>query len=273
MSFSVAAPVVENAVFRMCFPNVKPSDKWSELEWRVEGCTGLNPTFAALGVGGRWPGFRWNIMGMDDVVNPDPEKGGQLTSTDIETIIFRIEKIGMKRLVVGGCAFLTNTRWFERDPTSWALDQVWTHVLIKALNENAESFWEEREIFSAENLVDERERDPEGFALQFQGEPAPEGGIKFRKEWILQTYDQLPWTDAEDRYVNFRIVDSWDTAGTTNARSDETAGWKAAIDIRDTPWKLYLLDMLHGTMEYPESMDVLRASFAPELPPDFFFIE
>ncbi len=164
-------------VFKACFPDVLPSDKWSETEWRVKGCTGIHPTFAALGIEGAIPGFRWNFMGLDDLIKPEKVKESNLTPADVEAVIHTVERVGMKRLVEGGCAVLTNTRWFERDPTSWALDQGWTQVLVKALDENDVSFWESREMFSAENLIAERERDPEGFALQFQGEPAPESGI------------------------------------------------------------------------------------------------
>lgn len=258
-------------VFKLCFPKVKPSDKWSELEWRVEGCTGKDPTFACLGVLGGWPGFRWNLMGLDDLVNPDKVKDSTFTSTDIEKVIYRVEKIGMKRLVVGGCAVLTNTRWFERDPTSWALDQGWKHILIKALNEKDESFWEEREIFMSTELIAERERDPEGFALQFQGEPAPESGITFNIDWLSTTYDRVPWMENSESTASYLIVESWDTAGTKNARSDETAGWRAALDIRT--WDIYLMNMWHDKLDMPELLNAITGSWDTLPHPSIVWIE
>ena len=176
----------------------------------------------------------------------------------------------MKRLVEGGCAILTNTRWFERDPTSWAVDNGWTSIVIKALDENDESFWEEREVFSAENLIAERKRDPEGFALQFQGEPAPASGIDFKAEWLKSDYDKLPWNDAEDRW-NFAVVDSWDTAGTINLRSDYTAGITAAIDLRS--WNIYILNLYHAKLEFPEVCAAIKGSATSALHPQYVWVE
>ncbi len=258
-------------VFRLCFPDVKPSAKWAEKGWRVEGCTGIHETFSAYGVDGSISGNRWNFMGMDDLIKPERVLESNVSSADVEAIIYTVENVCMERLVEGGCSALFNTRWFERDPTSWALDQGWRHIRIRALNEDNESFWEARKIFSAANLVAKREANPEGFALQYQGEPAPEGGIKFKTEWMEYTYDELPWKDAEDRLWNFFIVDSWDTAGTQNPRSDETAGWKAAVNMRT--WEIYLFNMYHDKLEYPELMDILRGSAVAELAPRFFWIE
>ncbi len=262
-------------IFKKCFPDVKPSAKWAEKEWRVDGCVGIHPTFAALGIDGSIPGFRWNLVGLDDLIKPEEVRSSGVTPADVESIIYTLEKVVMKRLVEGGCAFLTNTRWFERDPTSWAIEpepegQGWTPIVIQALNENDESFWEDREIFSSENLKAERLRDPEGFALQFQGEPAPAEGIDFKREWLSHTYSELPWKDSVDR-LNFFIVDCWDTASTTNPRSDESAGWKAAVDMRT--WQIYMLNLYHDKLETPEVIDAIRGSAVAELAPQFVWIE
>ncbi len=270
MSFAVRDTIEHNDVFRMCFPKVKPSLKWAEKEWRVAGCVGIHPTFAALGVEGSMPGFRWNFLGLDDLIKPEAVKESNLTPTDVEAIIYTVQEVGMRRLVEGGCAMLTNTRWFERDPTSWAIDQGWTPIVIKALDENDESFWPEREIFSTETLLEERKRNPEGFALQFMGEPAPAEGIEFKREWLSYEYDQLPWQDSEDR-MNYAIVSSWDTAGTRNQRSDYTAGWTAAVDLRT--WDIYLLDLFHEKLEFPELCEAIRDSTLYKFQPQFVWIE
>lgn len=274
MSFAVRETIENSDVFKACFPNVKPSQKWAEKEWRVEGCVGLNPTFAALGVEGGMPGYRWNLAGWDDLIKPVDVRESAVTPKDVEDIIFTMREVGQRRLVEGGCSILANTRWFERDPTSWALDQGWEHILIQALIQNEdgeeESFWPERQLFTKATLLHERETNPEGFALQFQGEPSPATGITFKKEWLDYVYDQVPWRDAEDR-LNYLVVDSWDTAGTKNARSDETAGWTAAISLRT--WDIFLLNLYHDKLDMPELLDAIRGSSMSALRPQIIWIE
>src|SRR3990172_8200805 len=187
-------------------------------------------------------GVRLNLLGLDDTIKPEDVRESKVSTVDVEQIIYKIDKVGMKRLVPGGVAWMNHTRWFERDPPAWAKEQGWTEVLIPALDENDRSFWEERSIFSTAALLRERERDPEGFALQFMGQPYPAEGTIFRREHLDHVYDQVPWTDAEDR-MRFLIADSWDTAGTRNARSDYTAGWTGGIDLPSLD--LYLLNLSH----------------------------
>jgi len=108
------------------------------------------------------------------------------------------------------------------------------------------SYWPER--FTTEELLAIKKSDPEGFALQYMGLPAPEEGIDFKVEMLSYDYSEIPWKDAEDM-LNYAFVDSWDTAGTLNPRSDFTAGWTAAIDLRS--WDIYLLNLFHAKLEFP----------------------
>ena len=245
-------------VFKACFPDVKKSEKWAEKGWRVEGCVGIHETFTAFGVDGSISGVRWNVMGLDDLIKPVKPNESTITPADVEAIIYTVENVCMERLVEGGCGVLTNTRWFERDPTSWALGQGWNHILIQALNEEDESFWEERQIFKAETLIAKREANPLGFALQYMGQPAPESGIDFKAEWLDNTYDALPWQDAVEFGEDWYMVVSWDTAGTINPRSDETAGWTAAVHPQSG--KIYLMELYHGKWEFQDLLNVLRAN-------------
>ena len=270
MSYAVRETIEHNDTFHLCFPKVKPSEKWAEREWRVAGCIGQHPSFVAMGIEGPLLGTRLNILGLDDLIKPEDVKQSKITTTEVEQIIYKVDKVGMKRLVPGGIAWMNHTRWFERDPPAWAVDQGWHEILIPALDENDQSFWESREIFSTENLLLERERDPEGFALQFMGQPAPAEGIIFKADFFSEPYDQVPWTDAEDR-MRFLVVDSWDTAGTRNARSDYTAGWTAAIDQRS--WDVYLLNLYHDKIEFNDLLDALRGSHASALRPQIVLIE
>jgi len=156
------------------------------------------------------------------------------------------------------------------DPPAWAASQGWTEILIPALDENDESFWPDRQIFSTEALRAERERDPEGFALQYMGQPAPAEGIRFKADFLGYTYDTVPWLDAEDR-LRFLVIDSWDTAGTRNARSDYTAGWTAAVDLAS--WDIYLLNLYHDRIEFPDLLDAIRGSHMSALQPQMVWIE
>ncbi|KKN84575.1 hypothetical protein LCGC14_0288410, partial [marine sediment metagenome] len=53
VSFAVRDTIQGNEKYRLVFPRVRPhKDKFAEKEWRVEGCTGKDPTFRAVGVHG-----------------------------------------------------------------------------------------------------------------------------------------------------------------------------------------------------------------------------
>jgi len=274
MSYAVRDTIEHNAVFRAVFPGVRPSEKWAEKEWRVEGCRGIHPTFVAMGIEGPLLGTRLNLLGLDDLIKPEDVKSSKITTAEVEGIIYKVDKVGMKRLVEGGCAWMNHTRWFERDPPAYAASEGWTEIAILALVEGEdglESFWPDRQIFSLEALLKERERDPEGFALQFMGQPAPAEGITFKRDFFQDAYDQVPWTDGEDKLSRFLVVDSWDTAGTRNARSDYTAGWTAAIDLRS--WDIYLLNLYHDRIEFQDLLDAIRGSHASALMPQYVWIE
>ena len=271
MSYAVRQTVEHSDVFHACFPKVKPSEKWAEHEWRVEGCTGQHPTMVAMGINGPLLGVRLNLLGLDDTIKPEDVRESKVSTVDVEQIIYKIDKVGMKRLVDGGCAWMNHTRWFERDPPAWASEQGWTELLIPALDERDESFWPERQIFSTETLKAERARDPEGFALQFMGLPAPAEGIIFRQQYFGDRFDQLPWADSIEKLSRFQVVASADTAGTTNPRSDYTAVWTAAIDFRS--WDIYLLNLFHDKIDYNDLLDTLRGMFYSALIPQIMWVE
>src|SRR3990167_5278857 len=148
MSYAVREAVADNDVFKLCFPKVKPSEKFAEREWRVEGCVGQHPTFAAMGIEGPLPGLRLNVLGLDDLIKPELVKASGVGPQEIKEIIYKVEQVGMKRLVEGGVGWMNHTRWFEWDPPAWAQQQGWTELLIPALDANDESFSPSRHIFS-----------------------------------------------------------------------------------------------------------------------------
>lgn len=257
VSFAVRDTIQTSAVYHAIFPKVKPHpEKFSEREWRVQGCTGINPTFVGMGVRGPLLGLRLNFLGMDDLVKqPDEDAAGYLSDAEVRDINQWIEMTAMTRLVPGGTGWLNATRWMENDPTGWTQVMGWAQILVPALNEEDESNWPERTNFTTETLHRMRDRNPEQFSLQYMGNPMPQAGALFRPEFFQDEFDALP------AQLNLKRITSWDTAGTVNRRSDYTAGWTAAVDVSNVEhggWPhIYLFNLYHDKLEFPDLLDAI----------------
>jgi phage terminase large subunit-like protein len=248
VSFAVRDTVMGNEKYRLVFPKVLPhQDKFAEKEWRVKGCTGKDPTFRAVGVHGPLLGIRLNFLGMDDLIDEEMAD----SSTELESALRWVRRTALRRLVPGGCAWSNATRWTENDLAGWCERERWGTIVVKGLDENEESYWPDR--FPTAELLAEREADPEAFSLQYMGEPAPEEGIDFKREWFLDRFDELPrQTDT------LLTMQSWDTAGTRNARSDYTAGWTAVVT---KSWDIYLTNLYHAKLEFDGVLDAIQGEY------------
>lgn len=124
-----------------------------------------------------------------------------------------------------------------------ALMGDWHHVIIRALNKDDESFWEEK--LSTDFLHKYREKDPYFFATQYQQETMPPAGGLFKREF-WKFYTVLP-------KIKYRIIVA-DTAMKTGQQHDFTvfACWGLCND-----GNAYLIDLLRDKVEAPE----LRRSF------------
>lgn len=89
---------------------------------------------------------------------------------------------------------------------------------------------------------------------------SPMGRQEMRGQWVAEGEGRLFQDDWFGRFDHlpeniFRIVDSWDTAGTKNEWSSWTVGQTWAIT---TDYNYYLLNMFRAKMEYPDVKRAIR---------------
>jgi predicted phage terminase large subunit-like protein len=84
------------------------------------------------------------------------------------------------------------------------------------------------------------------FSAQYQQAPVPSGGAMIRWEWFQCFKGSPPPRDGSI------LVQSWDTASTTNDRADYSVGITARVDKTGD---IYILDLVRGRWGFP---DLLR---------------
>jgi len=270
-----------NDAFHACFPKVKKyGEKWSEMEWRVQGNeTQKDPTFQAMGITGPALGSRAVRIVLDDIGDKE-NMSTELQRRHVkETLTNTIKPI----LVPGGRMVMLATRWNWDDPPQWAIDQGWHTIYMKALitedddgpgsmdrddhrdssgldNSSGDlpgnvvdihrppaykSYWPER--FPVEFLLQERVSDPRAFARQYQNEVAPEEGLVFERIWFEPRFDTPP------SEIALRI-DSWDTAAGEGRKRSFSVGLSVVV----TPdWHIYIVNMLRGQIPYSDLLTAI----------------
>jgi predicted phage terminase large subunit-like protein len=112
-------------------------------------------------------------------------------------------------------------RLHEADLAGWLLaggtGEHWENVVIEAITETGESFWEEK--FPIADLLLMQDKNPYVFAGQFMQRPAPVEGGMF-KVGRFTVVEQIP----EGRRIKW--VRGWDFAASDGSKSDYTVGAK-----------------------------------------------
>ncbi|KKL76587.1 hypothetical protein LCGC14_2043420, partial [marine sediment metagenome] len=150
------------------------------------------------------------------------------------------------------------TRWAEDDSYTWARDQGWHEIYMRALVSCEEagcpgcdvgehSYWEDR--YPVTRLQQMRKENPLRFARQYQNDIVPVEGITFKREWFSNRFDYAP-SPEEVRHV----FATWDTAGTLTGRS-YTVG---LVVVVTKDWDYQVLHMFRGRVEYPDLKRVIR---------------
>lgn len=130
--------------YRAIFPRVEPDflKGWGETEWfiRREDLGDKDATLTAAGVGKEIMGARLDRVVYDDLASPR----NMATAYQREKVIDWIRETAHTRVTPGGREIMIATRWHERDPVAWAIDQGWTVVEVDALTEDGGSYWPEQ---------------------------------------------------------------------------------------------------------------------------------
>lgn len=288
VSNAIKATIEENDWYHLMFPDVKPhKDKWSEPEWKVKGNNSLHPNFIGTGAKGTILGARALVIVTDDIIGEEEANSTTERERILGTPDYRkgwVDTTVTPMMVPWGRHVNICTRWHENDAHTWAEEQGWHTIYMKALEEcdgacrdtersgtndgrvavsgdtallaasdaaevgcPGHSYWPER--FPTGQLLRMQKAKPLAFALSYQNEIHPSEGLLFRREWFRNRFDWAP-SPEEVRHV----FATWDTAGTLTGRS-YTVGLVVVV-TRD--WDYCILHMVRGKLEYPDLKRVIR---------------
>jgi hypothetical protein len=201
--------------------------------------------YSAVGRGGPVTGRGASLLILDDLIKDSSEANSE---TVCRGIIEWLESTAFTRLTPKGRVLAIATRWSERDPMGWILQQHgWTVLHLPALAESpsdplgrkiGEALWPSN--FSVETL--EQIRSSVGsrvFQCLYQGNVSASRGTIFKRDWFRH-YVQVPETFS-------RVIQSWDTSYKTGATND----YSVCVTMGEVESGFYLLSLYRDKIEFP----------------------
>lgn len=235
--------ILSDPAFSEVFPSCKLSPD-SAAAYRFTTTAGGE--YSAVGRGGPVTGRGASLLILDDLIKDSSEANSETTCRGI---IEWLQHVAFTRLTPNGRVIAISTRWSERDPMGWILQQNgWTVLHLPALAEKAndplgrnigEALWPGHYPVEALEAI---RADVGGrvFECLYQGNVAASQGTIFKRDWFRR-YQQPP--------ENFsRIIQSWDTAFKTGATND----YSVCATIGETQNGFYLLALYREKVEFPE---------------------
>jgi predicted phage terminase large subunit-like protein len=266
--------LMQTELYRKCFPgvaisaDVKAAGKWT---------TNQGGEMFALGVGGAIAGRGGDIIIVDDPISEQAIKSGNFDQLDT---VYEWFVSGLRtRLMPGGRIVVLHTRWHQRDLIGRILkdsamnpeaDQYemfeFPAILYADDPEKAKSLWPEQ--WTLESLLRTKASMPAWqWNSQYMQDPTAAESAIIKRDWIRW------WTRSEPPEVEY-IIQSWDTALTTNTRSDWSVcqTWGVWTNEDDKTQNMILLNTVKGKWEFPELKVAAHAQFA-QWQPDTLIIE
>ncbi len=234
--------ILSDPTFREIFPGCQLSPD-SQAAYRFE--TTMGGEFSAVGRGGPVTGKGASLLILDDLIK---DQGEANSETTCKSIIEWLESVAFTRLTPNGRVLAIATRWSDRDPMGWLMQQAgWTVLHLPALAEvndplgrrPGEALWPSR--YSVEAL--EKIRLDVGsrvFQVLYQGNVSAAQGTIFKRDWFRH-YQQPP-----EKFS--RVIQSWDTAFKTGATND----YSVCATFGETTNGVYLLSLYRAKCEFPE---------------------
>jgi predicted phage terminase large subunit-like protein len=160
-----------------------------------------------------------------------------------------LQNVAFTRLTPKGRVLAIATRWSERDPMGWIMQQPgWTILHLPAFAETAtdplgreigEALWPSHYPVEALEAI-RADVGSRVFQTLYQGNVSASQGTIFKRDWF-QHYATRP--------VDFRrVVQSWDTAFKTGATND----YSVCATFGETSSGFYLLALYRAKVEFPE---------------------
>jgi predicted phage terminase large subunit-like protein len=235
--------ILSDPAFSEVFPNCKLSPD-SAAAYRFTTTAGGE--YSAVGRGGPVTGRGASLLILDDLIKDSSEAN---SDTTCRGIIEWLQHVAFTRLTPNGRVVAISTRWSERDPMGWLLQQDgWTVLRLPAIAEKendpvgreiGQALWPSHypvEVLDAiRGNVGSRV-----FQTLYQGNVAAAQGTVFKRDWFRH-YQQPPETFI-------KIVQSWDTSFKTGATND----YSVCATIGETQTGFYLLALWRDKVEFPE---------------------
>lgn len=234
--------ILSDPVFQEIFPSCKLSPD-SQAAYRFETTAGGE--FSAVGRGGPVTGRGASLLILDDLLKDQQEANSEATC---KSVIEWLQSVAFSRLTPNGRVLAIATRWSERDPMGWLMQQAgWTVLHLPALAQDkdplgrkpGEAVWPSH--YPVEALEQIRtDVGPRVFQTLYQGNVSAAQGTIFKRDWFAH-YQQKP-----EKFT--RLVQSWDTAFKTGATND----YSVCFTLGETPNGYYVLSMYRAKCEFPE---------------------
>jgi len=235
--------ILSDPAFSEIFPSCKLSPD-SAAAYRFTTTAGGE--YSAVGRGGPVTGRGASLLILDDLIKDSSEAN---SDTTCRGIVEWLQHVAFTRLTPNGRVVAISTRWSERDPMGWLLQQDgWTVLHLPAIAEKendpvgrkiGEALWPSH--YPVESLDAIRANvGSRVFQCLYQGNVAAAQGTIFKRDWFRH------YTTPPEKFK--RIVQSWDTSFKTGATND----YSVCATIGETENGFYLLALYRDKVEFPE---------------------
>jgi predicted phage terminase large subunit-like protein len=267
--------LINTPEYKEIFPQTNiAADAKAAAQWN----TTKGGEYFAIGVGGALAGRGAHLIIADDPLSEQDIKAGNTTSLDSAYEWF---SAGLRtRLMPEGKICVLHTRWHQRDLIGRLIkdsamneggDTYETFEFPAILNEgtdNEKSIWPEQ--WSLESLQQTRASMHHimwQWYAQYQQNPTAAEAAIIKRDWIKW------WTKDDPPKIDF-IVQAFDTALTTKARSDFSVchTWGVWENEDDGTQNVILLNKVKGKYEFPELKQMAHEQYK-DWEPDSVIVE
>jgi predicted phage terminase large subunit-like protein len=235
--------ILSDPDFHQVFPDCKLSPD-SAAAYRFTTTAGGE--YSAVGRGGPVTGRGASLLVLDDLIKDSSEAN---SDTICRGIVDWLQNVAFTRLTPKGRVLAIATRWSERDPMGWIMQQPgWTILHLPAFAETAtdplgreigEALWPSHYPVEALEAI-RADVGSRVFQTLYQGNVSASQGTIFKRDWF-QHYQQRP-----DKFS--RIIQSWDTAFKTGTTND----YSVCATFGEAQSGFYLLALYRAKVEFPE---------------------
>ena len=235
--------ILADPAFQELYPHCKLSP---DSQAAYQFTTTAGGMYTATGRGGPITGKGASLLVLDDLIKDAQEANSETTCRGI---IEWLQSTAFTRLTPHGRVLAIATRWSERDPMGWILQQQgWTVLHLPALAESAndplgraigQALWPSQ--YPVERLDQIRiDVGSRVFQSLYQGNVAASQGTIFKRDWFRH------YTTPPESFI--RIVQSWDTSYKSGAAND----YSVCVTMGETQSGFYVLSLYRAKVEFPE---------------------